>query len=168
MSTRSWISIFNKDKKQIEVIYCHFDGYLDGVGSELLANYRSNKKVKSLIALGDISCLERKVAPNNKKPHSFEGRYKGKAYYQTDVCIAYHRDRGEEWETVKPAIIDLKDFKTEVKNAWDIEYVYVYVKGKGWYAYSSYDNKMYKDVDKEFTVINNFTLDDFIYLLNFL
>jgi hypothetical protein len=38
-------------------IYCHFDGYLDGVGRILKKHYQNPKKVRQLLNLGDISAL---------------------------------------------------------------------------------------------------------------
>ena len=38
-------------------IYCHFDGYMDGVGKELIEKFDTYEKVRNLILLGDISTL---------------------------------------------------------------------------------------------------------------
>jgi hypothetical protein len=55
MSTRSHIGI--KDSRGITGVYCHFDGYPEGVGKTLLENYDTENKVKALIAEGDMSSL---------------------------------------------------------------------------------------------------------------
>lgn len=55
MSTRSHIGI--KDSRGITGVYCHFDGYPEGVGKTLLKNYDTEDKVKALIAEGDMSSL---------------------------------------------------------------------------------------------------------------
>ncbi len=62
------------------VIYCHFDGYLDGVGEILQCYYDSFEKAFELILGGDISSIA----------ESLEG------------CDYYVR-RGESWENSKPA-----------------------------------------------------------------
>lgn len=72
MATRSRIAIENQDGT-VQSIYCHFDGYLKGVGKTLFNSY-NRTKLKSLIELGDISGL-------GKTPKS---------------SIAYARDRGED------------------------------------------------------------------------
>lgn len=54
MSTRSMIGIRIDDK--IRAVYVHFDGYLEGVGSEL-QEYTSTEKVEELISYGDRSTL---------------------------------------------------------------------------------------------------------------
>ena len=73
MATRSRIGIENENGT-ISSIYCHFDGYPEGVGKTLKENYTDRDVVKSLIELGDISSL-------------------GDDIFST---VAYHRDRGEK------------------------------------------------------------------------
>lgn len=74
MSTRSFICKYDTDKKAYRAIYCHFDGYVKGVGAMLDANYDTESKVDALLDLGDISSLEptveetRKNAYKNSKP----------------------------------------------------------------------------------------------------
>jgi hypothetical protein len=72
MSTRSRIAIENQNGS-VTSIYCHFDGYLDGVGKKLFNHY-DREKTEKLIELGDISVL-------------------GESTLDT---IAYHRDRNED------------------------------------------------------------------------
>jgi hypothetical protein len=73
MSTRSRIAIENQDGT-VKSIYCHFDGYLSGVGRLLKEYYTTQAKVEALIELGDISALE--MTPGS--------------------TVAYARDRGED------------------------------------------------------------------------
>tara|TARA_R110000823_G_scaffold287824_1_gene406079 strand:+ start:210 stop:599 length:390 start_codon:yes stop_codon:yes gene_type:complete len=75
MATRSNIAIENQDKT-VSVIYCHNDGYIDGVGKLLQENYNTREKMEELIALGDISSLGETI----------------------EETVAYHRDRGEKLE----------------------------------------------------------------------
>ena len=72
MATRSRIAIENQDGT-VQSIYCHFDGYIDGVGTTLFTHY-DREKLKSLIELGDISSLGE----------------------STENTVAYARDRGED------------------------------------------------------------------------
>lgn len=103
MSTRSNIIVHCLDGKWRRV-YCHFDGYLSGVGATLAKHYATRKKASALVEPGDISVL----APRCNKPskampglyyingfwklrnveHSFETPCKGYTVY-------YSRDRGE-------------------------------------------------------------------------
>ena len=55
MSTRSRIAIEN-ESGIVNSIYCHFDGYISGVGKTLFNHY-DKEKLQKLIELGDISSL---------------------------------------------------------------------------------------------------------------
>lgn len=111
MATRSRIGIVNEDGT-VSSIYCHWDGYVRGVGSTLVNHYTDRDKVKRLIALGSISSLRERVEPYNPlkgyaegkakdilerlnpaEEHSFDRPAEG-------VTVAYGRDRGEEGEPI--------------------------------------------------------------------
>ena len=85
MSTRSRIGIINADKT-VSSIYCHFDGYPQGVGQTLLNHFTTKHQVQKLIDLGDISFLRR----STERPlgHSFSRP-------APECTVAYGRDRGE-------------------------------------------------------------------------
>ena len=72
MATRSKIAIENQDGT-VTAIYCHWDGYVNGVGKTLFENY-DREKLEQLIELGDISSLGETL----------------------DETVAYHRDNGED------------------------------------------------------------------------
>lgn len=59
MSTRSLIGI-KKDNKYVYV-YCHFDGYPEGVGKTLIENYTYTEIIEELILKGDMSSLENTI-----------------------------------------------------------------------------------------------------------
>lgn len=59
MSTRSYIGKWDGDS--IKAIYCHFDGYPNGVGRMLKEHYNSDDKIDELISLGGISSLGEKT-----------------------------------------------------------------------------------------------------------
>lgn len=107
MSTRSFIAV-KKEDKSYDAIYCHFDGYPEGVGAMLLENYNTKELVEKLISNGDMS--------------SIGGT--------TEKCVFYHRDRGEE--------LDIGSYKTKAelkkayKDSW-CEYLYVFNKNV-WYC----------------------------------
>ena len=89
MSTRSRITLRRKDLTETS-IYCHWDGYVEGNGIILQLAYNTADKVEKLLALGDISILGYYTEPDPSKGHDFENHQEG-------VCVAYHRDRGEEF-----------------------------------------------------------------------
>ena len=132
MSTRSNIAILNKDTKTITKIYCHWDGYPEYVGEILNTNYKDEKKIRKLIALGSISSLMEEVEPNPNEIHSFNEP-------QPMVTIAYTRDRGEDWKWNKPEELDFNKFRKFLRNPFDIEYVYLYIDSKvGWVFWKTY------------------------------
>lgn len=90
MSTNSTIRINRADGTQTG-IYCHWDGYVSGVGTILQLAYNTAEKVEELLKLGDLSSLGYYIIPEEGKEHSVDGER------QEDVCLAYHRDRGEEF-----------------------------------------------------------------------
>lgn len=56
MGTRSLIGLDNGDGT-ITSVYCHWDGYPEGVGATLLRAYDDEVKVRALLAAGDHSSL---------------------------------------------------------------------------------------------------------------
>lgn len=118
MSTRSTIWI-KKDEDKYDGIYCHFDGYLKGVGKTLIENYTDINKVIALIELGAISYLEKSIeCPAN---HSFDSPVDG-------YTVAYFRDRKE------PDIVIYKDKSLyEIKKDYREEYNYIFDNNKWYY-----------------------------------
>ena len=102
MGTRSNIAIEDKETKVLTVVYCHWDGYLEGVGAELLEQYDSLDKVEELIKGGDMSSLgdhyaqmpERAEYPYSEtwedhKPKTFQNEYTLMSDLRGDVFIEY-------------------------------------------------------------------------------
>lgn len=58
MSTRSVIAIKNEDNT-FDAIYCHFDGYPEGVGKTLKDHYNSKELARALINKGGLSTLDK-------------------------------------------------------------------------------------------------------------
>jgi len=105
MATRSRIAIENQDGT-VNSVYCHFDGYVNGVGKTLFNHY-DQEKLEKLLELGDISTL-------------------GKSTEDTE---AYHRDRGEDLH-FEP----FKDVEDLFENGFGsgVEYVYCLTKSGIW------------------------------------
>ena len=67
MSTRSRIAIENQNGS-VTSIYCHFDGYISGVGKTLKESYTDRSVVEALIELGDLSALG--MSPSSTSAYS--------------------------------------------------------------------------------------------------
>jgi hypothetical protein len=84
MATRSTIGVLNGDNS-VTSIYCHWDGYPEGVGATLHEHYTATESITNLMALGDLSVLGATIGTQKE--------------FQTsdlnDECLAYGRDRGE-------------------------------------------------------------------------
>ena len=56
MSTNCNIAVQIEDDKYL-MVYCHHDGYINGVGRKLIYYYTDYEKVLALVRLGDLSSL---------------------------------------------------------------------------------------------------------------
>jgi hypothetical protein len=104
MGTRSRIGVMHGDN--VKSIYCHYDGYIEGVGKTLLKHYDS-ARANHLVALGDLSTIGNVIgeahpfSPFDLPPelagmslNDFNARF-------GEMCTFYGRDRGEkhtEWQ----------------------------------------------------------------------
>jgi len=128
MGTRSNIAIKNKDGT-VEVIYCHWDGYVSHNGKILTKHYSKVTKLRKLISLGDISRLAAELGSKT----DFDNP-------TSDQVVAYGRDRGE-LDTKSRTYASIEDYIKEASEdtSW-IEFFYIFdVKNKLWY-YSHRDN----------------------------
>lgn len=114
MATRSLILKHSNDGN-LTGIYCHWDGYPDGVGRKLIDHYKDPAKVDSLLALGDISMLG----------------------YELSDTIAYCRDRKEEMSLpfVFASVEAIKDTNFEYAHVFD---------GTAWTTYDLLSGKAHE------------------------
>lgn len=71
MATRSTIGIRYEDGT-VKAIYCHWDGYPEGVGAGLSQNYNSKEQAEELLALGGFSSLEDTLEQTKAKAYGSE------------------------------------------------------------------------------------------------
>jgi len=103
MATRSRIGIEN-EHGTVRSIYCHFDGYPQGVGKTLHDNYKNREDVEKLLSLGNIS----ELGPT------------------LETTVAYVRDRGEDEKGNAPREdLDINSFKRKLQ-ASDQEWAYIF------------------------------------------
>lgn len=93
MSTRSLIGVMHGSK--CKSVYCHFDGYLNGVGA-ILQNHYDSPAANNLVALGDISSLGKSIG----EKHPFSSQESQLSYQEHkklygNMTTFYGRDRGE-------------------------------------------------------------------------
>jgi hypothetical protein len=69
MATRSTIGIKTEDGT-IKAIYCHWDGYPEGVGVGLVENYNSKEQAEALISLGSFSSLRETLEETKKEVYA--------------------------------------------------------------------------------------------------
>ena len=115
MSTRSNIVLFDSSINKTTDIYCHFDGYHEGVGATLSEHYNDLDKVKALIELGNISSLYANVAPEDGVEHSFSKKAEG-------VTVAYGRDRNEEGQEAWVSLEYTNIYQIQIDN----EFIYIF------------------------------------------
>ena len=125
MGTRSRIGVMHGDK--FKSVYCHWDGYLENNGKILLEHYDS-AKANHLVALGDLSSLDKDVEIPEGATHSFDVPLDG-------VTVFYGRDRKETGTEYK---VDqtFEEFLGTVDRC-GAEYYYI-MKDGVWYCGDSY------------------------------
>ena len=121
MSTTCGIAL--RAGETFTTIYCHNDGYPKYMLPMLQNNYNSLELAAKLVSYGDASCIDKKLEPTPGVAHTF-------MMPEKDVCIFYHRDRGEYWPHCAPACYTKKElFKQSA-----FEYIYVFEDGH-WNVY---------------------------------
>ena len=125
MSTNCRIGYQTEDGKY-DSIYCHWDGYETYVGALLIKSYTTIERIKELLSYGDASSIDAVM----------------------EDCVFYHRDRDEDWDAVKPKILDFEDVRHIIQ-----EYNYCFIDGV-WYCFTNdisdkYDVKTFLEKDSK-------------------
>ena len=103
MATRSLIALDNTDV--FTSIYCHWNGYLSGVGKSLLENYKDINDVEELLELGDLSTLGYWITecnPYGKETNEFAKDFSSLqnliVYFMNSNCEYLYIFNGLGWE----------------------------------------------------------------------
>jgi len=125
MGTRGRVGVMHGST--CKSIYVHWDSYLDYVGRILLNHYDS-AKANHLVALGNISSLDKNVEIPEGVEHTFDNPANG-------ITSFYGRDRGEEGTEF---VVD-HDFESFMKRVDDsgAEYYYIMKDGE-WFVGDNY------------------------------
>jgi len=110
MATRSKIGVMNTDGT-VKGIYCHWDGYPEGVGRMLVQHYNSTELANKLMDLGNLSSIGSEIGHK----HSFD-------HHDPSMCTAYGRDRGEA-NCEARLYASRREFS--VANSWE-DYIYLW------------------------------------------
>ena len=117
MGTNANVAIENEDGT-IDSVYVHFDGMPSRMMPLLTAHYADRDKARALVDLGDMSVVREFLG----QKHDF-----GKA--MPGWTVAYHRDRNESWNTVKPKRYSNREmFRIEVRRP----YKYLFTSENRW------------------------------------
>jgi len=133
MATRSTIALEYADGS-VDCIYCHWDGYLEGVGSVLLDHYTDPYKVRELMDLGDISHIGEVIGV--KHPFSFHRVDMSLDEYEKEygnMTVAYGRDRGDDG-TIARRFVSFEDY---VSNHQYEEFEYILRPDGIWYVWDT-------------------------------
>ena len=142
MATNAFIGF--RENNSITYIYNHSDGYLEYLGKMLIEHYNSEKQAKTLVSLGDVSVVKEKLTPEEGTIHTFDNRQEG-------VSVFYNRDRGENWDDIKPIRINNTVFENP---DYTIVYIYVYdVEEQTWLF-----TRNGKDFESLEEIVNRFNL----------
>ena len=120
MSTNATIAV--KVNDGYKAIYCLNDGYPSYMYPILRDWYSTQERAEALVSLGDASFIAKRMVPSLASGHSFDNP-------EQDVCIFYHRDRGEPWGQNEPVFCLTKGEVLAMQY-----YVYIFEDG-AWQVY---------------------------------
>jgi hypothetical protein len=127
MSTNSGIALRQGDTYL--TIYCHWDGHPKTMLPILRENYNSFDLANKLISHGDASYIDKKLEPTSDF-HKMNTP-------EPDVCMFYHRDRGDDWESCRPVCYT----RRELFRQPNFEYIHVFEDGQ-WNSYNMNGRKV--------------------------
>ncbi len=129
MSTNSGIAL--RSGETFQTIYCHWDGHPRTMLPILRENYNSLELAAKLISYGDASSIDKKLDPTPGVAHTF-------MMPEKEVCVFYHRDRGDSWLRCQPSCYTQK----ELFGQSAFEYVYIFEDGE-WNVYKRNGERIY-------------------------
>lgn len=141
MATRSIIAA-KQDNGTFKAIYCHWDGFVQGVGKILFDHYKDKKMVNQLLSLGHISALGIKPIED---PNGWD--YKKR---NTDLTVTY-KSRGDKG--VEPEILRGKKRAcvTQYGGKMGAEFIYLFENNK-WYVQCGMS--IFKPLEDKIAMVN--------------
>lgn len=141
MATRSAIGIKHGDR--IKSIYCHYDGYLEHLGTVLLAHYQDSIKVNKLISMGDMSSIGADIG----ETHDFGERSEYLPDGVAVQCTFYNRDRGDENAGFRS--FESEEAFVEYYEGSGCDFYYLYDHGVWYYSNTEDFKPLHEAVKKE-------------------
>jgi hypothetical protein len=130
MATRSTIALEYADGT-VDVVYCHWDGYIAHNGKILFEHYQDPFKVQQLMDLGGISSLGAEIGTQH--PFSMSDTIMALEKFEEaygDMTTFYGRDRGENDIDAER----FSDFDTYERDHSYQEYEYILRNNGTWYV----------------------------------
>lgn len=143
MATRSTIALEFADGT-VQMVYCHWDGYLSNNGKLLQEHWTDPFKVRDLIDLGDLSSLSKEIGVKHPFNNHFAfdtPEYRAFRDQYRDMCLFYGRDRDEK-DVESRKFANFKDYD---ENHQTEEYEYILRTDGHWYVMIHGDNWMRLD-----------------------
>ena len=111
-------------EKPYIAIYCHWDGYIEGVGKSLKLNFTNYEQALNLVLGGWCSVVD------------------------DDHILRYAVRAGEKWDVIKPLQFDTaEDAVNEFEGSW-AEYAYLYLNNEhDWVVKEIIEKSGFKDYD---------------------
>jgi len=147
MSTRSYIAQTLADRKEtqnvksddLQYIYCHFDGYINGVGETLLKYYSEKEDIDKIFKHGDISSLPSN--PDDIKEQAYKDR-------PAEVNSEYLLMRSLSGDIMIEYVYLWKD------NKWNVSYMLMEKEDESYFGIKSYQTK-FLDLQEEYNAIES-------------
>ena len=146
MSTRCRIGLEMPNGK-VKSVYCHFDGYPEGVGETLKKHYQNPEDVEKVLELGDLSSLGEFYNEGlaKKKWAMYEGEtLTDEEKERLKVATIPYKDRGEK--NVEARVDDnVYEFMRKIGNCGE-DYTYLFAKDyTGVYTWQVCESPYFKD-----------------------
>ncbi len=119
MGTSAMVGIWDSETGSVEASYVHYDGYVEGVGNELIHFYNTNESAAAVATAGYFSSLDRDL--------------------ETSIENSVHQDQPTvQYESVEQYMENGYDYAgTEYLYLWD---------GSVWFVASRYGERRFTDV----------------------
>ncbi len=124
MSTSAAIGMKLADGS-VHAIRVNWDGYPGHVGTILAGWYKEPERIKALLDLGELSCLDERLDSDDPN--------------RGDLTIAYGRDAGEEAMFPAQTFASVDEYYHNGESRMSADYLYLYEDGR-WLVYGLYND----------------------------